>query len=56
MVGVTRDVVAHAAIDRPLRIDSEEILAACLIDNLVGDQRPSVLDDACALGNWMLGE
>ena len=56
MVSVARDVIANAAIDRPLGIDSEEILAACLIDNLVRDQRPSVLDDASALWNWMLGE
>ena len=56
MVGIARDVIANAAINRPLGIDSEEILAACLIDNLVRDQRPSVLDDASALRNGMLSE
>ena len=51
MVDVARDVAARAAVDRPLGVHPEEILAITFIDFFVRDARTCVFDNSFAFGN-----
>lgn len=51
MVDVAGDVAPRAAVDGPLGVHAEEILATTLFDFFVRDARTSVFDDAFAFGN-----
>ena len=53
MIGVTRNILAAATIDRPLLVHAEEILAIAFIYFFVRDARPDVLDDLRSFRNWL---
>ena len=54
VVGIARDVVAAAAINRPPGVYSKEIFAVALVNNLIGKIRSGVLNDSSSLWDWML--
>ena len=51
MVDVASDVATRAAVDRPLGVDPEEILATTFVDFFVRDAGTRVFDDSFTLGN-----
>src|SRR5688572_27940859 len=51
MIDVACEVAARAAIDRPLGIYAEEILAVTLIDFFIRDAWPGVLDSSFTFGD-----
>ncbi len=51
MIGVTRLVVAAAAVNRPFPGHAEEVFAIALVDDLVRYAWAGVFDDLLAFGN-----
>ena len=56
MIGVTGDIFAPAAIDRPLVVYAEKIFAIALFDFIVRDARARILNDLFPFGNPFDGE